>query len=69
MHEISPLISLTELAVGFGRKRDALDPDTAHGEILHIHPKDPKKNQIQLRASKNSIHGSIGSPVLHTFGD
>lgn len=37
------LISLTELAVGFGRKRDALDWDTAHGETLHIHPKDSKK--------------------------
>lgn len=70
------LISLTELAVGFGRKRDALDWDTAHGETLHIHPKDSKKNQIQPHASRSiqnpskiRIHGSIGSPVPHKFGD
>ena len=65
MHEISPLISLTELAVGFGRKRDALAPDTAHGEILHIHPKDPKKNQIQLRASKTA-YTAVSVPPFST---
>jgi len=43
MHEISPLISLTELAVGFGRKRDALDPDTRSWRDPSNSPQRPEK--------------------------